>query len=222
MSTSEVTHRKGFGGTAVADREIKGRAGRRPPLRSSVAGGTRVSAWEAPSSAERATGDKEREVAALTSRQLDLLVQVALGKSNAQIAAEAGLSEFTIKNRVSTLMRKLGVEGRVELAALACLGHAPSEEELKSRWATVVRSSDADESEDGHSDHEPVSGCKHHWVIDSPDGPTSRGVCKLCSCVNEFSNSVPQMSWRDAKAEVAGFSGKRRGDEEGPGDVEER
>ena len=32
--------------------------------------------------------------------------------------------------------------------------------------------------------------CKHHWLIDSPNGPTSQGTCKLCGQRNEFKNST--------------------------------
>ena len=34
-----------------------------------------------------------------------------------------------------------------------------------------------------------VPTCHHYWVIDSPEGPTSRGVCKFCGAVKEFYNS---------------------------------
>jgi hypothetical protein len=37
--------------------------------------------------------------------------------------------------------------------------------------------------------------CRHYWVVDSPNGPTSRGVCKLCSAEKDFWNSEPD-SWR--------------------------
>lgn len=32
--------------------------------------------------------------------------------------------------------------------------------------------------------------CAHYWVIDSPDGPVSRGVCKHCGAAKEFHNSI--------------------------------
>lgn len=32
------------------------------------------------------------------------------------------------------------------------------------------------------------SSCKHHWIIETPDGETSRGVCKLCGAVKDFEN----------------------------------
>ena len=33
------------------------------------------------------------------------------------------------------------------------------------------------------------SGCAHYWVIESANGPTSRGVCKFCGEQREFRNS---------------------------------
>lgn len=34
-----------------------------------------------------------------------------------------------------------------------------------------------------------MPSCRHYWIIDSPQGPTSRGVCKFCGAVKEFYNS---------------------------------
>ncbi len=31
--------------------------------------------------------------------------------------------------------------------------------------------------------------CRHYWVIESPEGPLSRGICKFCGQVKEFHNS---------------------------------
>ncbi len=44
----------------------------------------------------------------------------------------------------------------------------------------------------------PVSRCAHHWVIDTPAGPVSRGQCKRCGEEREFLNS-PDSSfyWED-------------------------
>ena len=44
------------------------------------------------------------------------------------------------------------------------------------------------------------SQCSHHWVIESPDGPTSVGRCKYCGAVKEFSNYLPYSSWAEEKA----------------------
>jgi hypothetical protein len=32
--------------------------------------------------------------------------------------------------------------------------------------------------------------CQHHWIIESPSGPTSIGRCKLCGAEREFPNSA--------------------------------
>jgi len=39
--------------------------------------------------------------------------------------------------------------------------------------------------------------CKHYWIIESPNGPTSRGVCKYCGAEKEFDNYSPYPSWSD-------------------------
>jgi hypothetical protein len=33
--------------------------------------------------------------------------------------------------------------------------------------------------------------CRHYWVIEDAEGPTSRGVCKFCGAEREFYNSWP-------------------------------
>lgn len=38
-------------------------------------------------------------------------------------------------------------------------------------------------------------GCIHYWLIESPNGPTSRGVCKLCGTESDFRNSVQVSIW---------------------------
>lgn len=37
--------------------------------------------------------------------------------------------------------------------------------------------------------------CKHHWMVESPNGPTSRAVCKLCGQQEEFRNSIVETRW---------------------------
>jgi hypothetical protein len=41
--------------------------------------------------------------------------------------------------------------------------------------------------------------CEHHWVIDSPEGPTSTGICKLCGAEEQFQNYISYPSWHDTK-----------------------
>lgn len=47
--------------------------------------------------------------------------------------------------------------------------------------------------------------CRHHWVIEAPQGATSHGVCKRCGAQREFSNSVSDTVWEgDPLAEAGG------------------
>ena len=39
--------------------------------------------------------------------------------------------------------------------------------------------------------------CRHHWLIESPEGPISVGICKLCGAQREFRNSVVDLLWED-------------------------
>ena len=32
--------------------------------------------------------------------------------------------------------------------------------------------------------------CTHHWVIESPNGPVSQGVCQHCGAKRQFKNST--------------------------------
>ncbi len=33
-------------------------------------------------------------------------------------------------------------------------------------------------------------GCKHHWVLDSPAGPVSKGECRSCGQERDFPNYI--------------------------------
>ena len=57
--------------------------------------------------------------ARLTERERSVLVQVAHGRANADIARELFLSEATIKTYVSRLLAKLDLRDRVQLAVFA-------------------------------------------------------------------------------------------------------
>ena len=35
-----------------------------------------------------------------------------------------------------------------------------------------------------------VVACKHHWIIETANGPISTGKCRLCKEVKEFDNST--------------------------------
>jgi DNA-binding CsgD family transcriptional regulator len=55
----------------------------------------------------------------LTDRELAVLRLVAAGRTNAQIGAELYISPKTAGVHVSNIIRKLGVSGRVQAAAMA-------------------------------------------------------------------------------------------------------
>ncbi len=43
--------------------------------------------------------------------------------------------------------------------------------------------------------------CVHHWVIEPPKGPVSRGVCKKCGAEQEFPNYFPYSKWEGENSE---------------------
>ena len=55
----------------------------------------------------------------LTSREEQVLLPVAQGRTNSEIAADLHISPSTVKTHLASLMRKLGARNRVELAMWA-------------------------------------------------------------------------------------------------------
>ena len=83
-------------------------------IRKIYAGGTHVSERAASRLAERAMGG-----AMLSPREIEVLKQIAAGKSNKEIAALLFISEGTVKTHVLSIHEKLGVSDRTEAVVTA-------------------------------------------------------------------------------------------------------
>lgn len=64
-----------------------------------------------------AAGGVDDELSELTDQERKILMLVAEGKTNKQIAAEVFLSDKTVKNYVSSILSKLNLERRAQAAA---------------------------------------------------------------------------------------------------------
>jgi two-component system, NarL family, response regulator DevR len=76
-----------------------------------------------------ATGSASDELAELTSQERKILLLVAEGKTNKEIAGEIYLSDKTVKNYVSSILTKLNLQRRAQAAAFVAKHHlAPPDE----------------------------------------------------------------------------------------------
>ena len=66
-----------------------------------------------------ASPDGERLFAELTDRERDVLLEVARGASNAEIAERLYISETTVKTHVNHILAKLNVRDRIQAVVLA-------------------------------------------------------------------------------------------------------
>jgi two-component system response regulator DevR len=66
---------------------------------------------------------KEDAFRDLSDREMDVLVPLARGKTNAEIGELLNLSEKTVGNYIGNMFNKLGVKNRIELAAYAYENH---------------------------------------------------------------------------------------------------
>ena len=62
--------------------------------------------------------DKDK-IASLTNRELEVLVQVANGMFNKEIATSLNISERTVKNHISNIFKKIDVSDRTQAAVFA-------------------------------------------------------------------------------------------------------
>ena len=63
--------------------------------------------------------EQPQELKGLTDQERRILEHIAEGRTNREIAAEMFLAEKTVKNYVSSLLAKLGLERRTQAAVLA-------------------------------------------------------------------------------------------------------
>ncbi|MEU6982050.1 response regulator transcription factor [Streptomyces sp. NPDC046324] len=72
---------------------------------------------------EAAKPPEDERLAALSERERSVLELIGEGLTNRQIAKRLYLSEKTVKNHISRLLGKLGVERRVQAAVIAAQAH---------------------------------------------------------------------------------------------------
>lgn len=74
-------------------------------------------------SPEAPRSPEDERLSGLSERELAVLELIGEGLTNRQIAERLYLSEKTVKNHISRLLEKLGVERRVEAAVIAAHSH---------------------------------------------------------------------------------------------------
>lgn len=63
--------------------------------------------------------------------------------------------------------------------------------------------------------HSPV--CRHHWIIDTPNGSVSGGRCKRCGITRQFRNSSEDLMWDSDSFSLSGSRFRGRRNTETPG-----
>lgn len=62
--------------------------------------------------------DKDK-IESLTRREMDMIIKIASGMSNKEIANTLNITERTVKNHISSLFKKIGVSDRTQAAVFA-------------------------------------------------------------------------------------------------------
>ena len=57
--------------------------------------------------------------ALLTPRELEVLARLASGRNNHELASELGVSTNTVRNHIASILRKLGLDNRIQAAVQA-------------------------------------------------------------------------------------------------------
>jgi len=70
---------------------------------------------------------REKVVVPLTAREIQILSYIANGNTNKQVAYVLGISEQTIKNHISAILRKLNANDRAHAVAMA----------IRNQWVSV-------------------------------------------------------------------------------------
>jgi two-component system response regulator DevR len=78
-------------------------------------------------------GGEDDAFAGLSPRERDILDLIGEGLTNQEIGRRLFLSEKTVKNHISRLLSKLGVERRVQAAVLATQAHEQERERERHR-----------------------------------------------------------------------------------------
>ncbi|MFI1809485.1 helix-turn-helix transcriptional regulator, partial [Streptomyces sp. NPDC020422] len=78
---------------------------------------------------EPARPPEDERLAVLSERERTVLDLIGEGLTNRQIAKRLYLSEKTVKNHISRLLGKLGVERRVQAAVIAAQAHEDGAQE---------------------------------------------------------------------------------------------
>ncbi len=87
-------------------------------VRTVAAGGSTLSPRATSLVLDRLRGSRSDRASGLTTRERRVLELIGQGCSNREIAEQMGLAEKTVKNHVSSLLRKLGLRRRTQAAVL--------------------------------------------------------------------------------------------------------